>query len=103
MMGGAVWWGRHAWQGACVAGETATAADGTYPAGMHSCLKKFGIFFARILFCKCLKTCYWADHNFLANPLLQIFWVQGRSVNANAQYKRAISTLICFDSLFQKQ
>ena len=25
--------------GACVAGETATAADGTHPAGMHSCLK----------------------------------------------------------------
>ena len=22
---------------ACVAGETATAADGTYPTGMHSC------------------------------------------------------------------
>ena len=39
----------HAWQGVygrgnawqcgreCVAGETATAADGTYPTGMHSC------------------------------------------------------------------
>ena len=26
-----------AWQGACVAGVTATAADGTYPTGMHSC------------------------------------------------------------------
>ena len=25
--------------GACMAGETATAADGTHPAGMHSCLK----------------------------------------------------------------
>ena len=24
--------------GACVAGETATAADGTHPTGMHSCL-----------------------------------------------------------------
>ena len=24
--------------GACMAGETATAADGTHPAGMHSCL-----------------------------------------------------------------
>ena len=23
--------------GACVAGETATAADGTHPNGMHSC------------------------------------------------------------------
>ena len=27
-----------AWQGACVAGETATAADGMHPTGMHSCL-----------------------------------------------------------------
>ena len=36
----------HAWQGcvhgggggsACVTGETATAADGTHPTGMHSC------------------------------------------------------------------
>ena len=29
------------WQGACVAcvaGETATAVDGTHPTGMHSCL-----------------------------------------------------------------
>ena len=24
---------------ACVAGETATAADGTHPTGMHSCLQ----------------------------------------------------------------
>ena len=30
---GCVWQG-----GACVAGETATAADGTHPTGMHSCL-----------------------------------------------------------------
>ena len=29
--GGRVWW----W-GACVAGDTATAADGTHPTGMHS-------------------------------------------------------------------
>ena len=31
--------GGHAWQGgwACVAGETATAAGGTHPTGMHSC------------------------------------------------------------------
>ena len=37
--------GGHAWgrggtcgvKGACVAGETATAADGMHPAGMHSC------------------------------------------------------------------
>ena len=27
------WWG---W-GACMAGETATAAGGTHPTGMHSC------------------------------------------------------------------
>ena len=45
------WWegacmagGQHGWQGevcmvggACVAGETATAADGTHHNGMHSC------------------------------------------------------------------
>ena len=28
-------WGRE-WQGACMAGETATAADGTHSIGMHS-------------------------------------------------------------------
>ena len=40
-MAGCVWhvWWRHAWQGACVAGEKATAADGTHPTGMHSCLR----------------------------------------------------------------
>ena len=27
----------HAWQGPCIAGEMATAADGTHPTGMHSC------------------------------------------------------------------
>ena len=27
----------HAWQGACVAGETTTAADGTHPTEMYSC------------------------------------------------------------------
>ena len=32
--------GAHVWQlgGACVAGEMATAAGGTHPTGMHSCL-----------------------------------------------------------------
>ena len=46
--GGACMAGGHAWQGvcmargtcvarACVAGETATAAGGTHPTGMHSC------------------------------------------------------------------
>ena len=34
---GCVAWG-HAWQGACMAGESATAAGGTHPTGMHSCL-----------------------------------------------------------------
>ena len=29
-----------AWRGACEAGETATAADGRHPTGMHSCLLK---------------------------------------------------------------
>ena len=42
--GGHVWWvvcvaAGHAWQGgSCVSGETATAADGTHPTGMYSCL-----------------------------------------------------------------
>ena len=27
----------HAWQGPCIAGQMATAADGTHPTGMHSC------------------------------------------------------------------
>ena len=30
----------HVWQGACVAGETATAVNGTHPTGMYSCRKK---------------------------------------------------------------
>ena len=34
-------WQGYAWWGACMAGgmagETTTAADGTHPAGMHSC------------------------------------------------------------------
>ena len=35
---GHVWQGGHAWQGGtCMAGEMATAADGMYPTGMHSC------------------------------------------------------------------
>ena len=46
---GCAWWGGHmhgggvcmvemyAWQGACVVGETVTAADGTHPTGMLSC------------------------------------------------------------------
>ena len=34
MTGGHAWW----W-GACTAGETAAAADGTHPTGMHSCFK----------------------------------------------------------------
>ena len=38
-------WQGDAWQGVCVwqgryfAGETATAADGSQPTGMHSCFK----------------------------------------------------------------
>ena len=49
--GGHAWWGGHEWQGvcmvgggmrdrgACVAGETATTADGTHPTGMLSCVE----------------------------------------------------------------
>ena len=43
---GRVLWELHgrggcAWQGACVARDTATAADGTHPTGMHSCFIQF--------------------------------------------------------------
>ena len=43
---GHAWQGGHVWWGLCmvgvgVAGETATAADGTHPTGMHSCFKYF--------------------------------------------------------------
>ena len=42
MAGGMHGRGEHVWhEGACMAGEMATAADGTYPTGMHSCLKLF--------------------------------------------------------------
>ena len=40
----------HAWhrgvhdRGVCMARETATAADGTHPTGMHSCLLHFFVF-----------------------------------------------------------
>ena len=34
---GCAWLGGMHGQGACVAGETATAADSTHPTGMHSC------------------------------------------------------------------
>ena len=40
---GCAWQKGHAWQGGmrgrgvCMAGEMATAADGTHPTGMHSC------------------------------------------------------------------
>ena len=68
MAGGHTWQGAcmaggkhgHAWQGACVAeggmhgrgpcvaGETAAAAGGTHPTGMHSChLKRFPFFWGR--------------------------------------------------------
>ena len=35
---GAMHGGRYAWQGACMAGETANAADGAHATGMHPCL-----------------------------------------------------------------
>ena len=34
--GGCAWPEDHAWQGVCVAGETATAVGGAHPTGMHS-------------------------------------------------------------------
>ena len=33
--------GGHIWQGVCIAGETATAAGGMHPTGMHSHLIQF--------------------------------------------------------------
>ena len=38
MAGGHAWQGGMRGKGACVAGETATAADGTHPTGIHSWL-----------------------------------------------------------------
>ena len=35
--GGHAWWGV-CMKGACMAGETVTAADGTHPTAMHSCI-----------------------------------------------------------------
>ena len=35
---GSTWQGDMRGRGACMAGETATAADGMHPTGMHSCL-----------------------------------------------------------------
>ena len=43
MCGGGMYCGGHAWhggvcgEGACIAGDMATAADGMHPTGMHSC------------------------------------------------------------------
>ena len=42
--GGMYGGGGHVWQGACMAGEMATAADRTYPTGMHSCFSFFLVF-----------------------------------------------------------
>ena len=33
----------HVWQGACMAGEMAAAADVTHPNGMHSCSVDVGM------------------------------------------------------------
>ena len=37
-MSGVCMAGWRAWQGICMAGETASAAHGTHPTGMHSCM-----------------------------------------------------------------
>ena len=38
-VGRCAWQGAHGWRGgACVAGDTATAAGCTHPTGMHSCI-----------------------------------------------------------------
>ena len=38
--GGMLGRGVHGSRGACMAGQTATAAYGTHPTGMHSCVKE---------------------------------------------------------------
>ena len=50
-MAGNMHGGGHAWQGVCMEGEMATAADGMHPTGMHSCFSiKIAIkFYKRIL------------------------------------------------------
>ena len=48
----------HAWQGACVAGEMATAEDGTHPTGIHSCsLYLFSTYCCDLLRIKKLSGC----------------------------------------------
>ena len=67
-----------AW-GLCVAGKTVTAAYGTHPTGMHSCLlKKIG---ALILF---------------VGPLLPLFWTAG-AVCPNFQ-SQGVSLCFCVSS-----
>ena len=44
MTGGPAWQGVCIVGGTCMAGETATAADGTHPTGMYSCLLHFFVF-----------------------------------------------------------
>ena len=38
MAGGYAWWGACMAVEACIAGEMATAVDGTHPTEMHSCI-----------------------------------------------------------------
>ena len=52
-MAGGMHGGGHAWQGGhvlgvCMAGETATAADGTHPTGMHFCFILYSSFYILI-------------------------------------------------------
>ena len=46
---GCAWWGGG---GSCVAGETATAVDGTHPTGMLSCLVNSSINSSRLIKCE---------------------------------------------------
>ena len=56
---GSVWWGAYIVGGACVAGETATAADGTHPTGIHS----FAVCISTVDN-KCIGFLYLAQTNF---------------------------------------
>ena len=71
-VGGHAWQEGHAWQGGrmhgkgvvCVAGETATAVDGTPPTGGHSCLHVY------LAFSSSIVTIQWRIYILDSYPLL---------------------------------
>ena len=55
--------GGHVWQGVYMAGETATAADGTHPTGMHSC------FYGFLISCDQMSILSGSNHMFRQTPV----------------------------------